>query len=590
MDSQNTFSQRIRKNRQKKLKFHLPTLVISVVITSILLGMVGHSLNETAINNARLQAESKLNALDRTITSCTTAAISLAELVTINGGAPADFDMIAANIYDESKPISSVQLAPGGVVTYVYPEQGNQAGKIDLFSDSQRKDEAIASKDSGKMMVAGPFTLKQGGFGMALRQPVYMKKGDVSSFWGFAIVIADMHEVLNECTFETLDKLHYPYELTAIVDEKEVFVSGEENVKDAECITQTIAGKQWNLYIAPPASSNALRVFWLLCIIMYFLDFALAAMASLIIDKNEANITDPLTGIRNRRGFDEALARMSEDKHLKRAYIIAIDLNNFKAFNDRYGHDAGDVLLKTLAEEMKNFVGRAGIVSRNGGDEFQMLFRNPDNSWMENLHDFFNRDHHFKADGKEYKYNISGGLAVYPDMGNDFLEIFKKADIAMYHAKMDHGERLALYDPSMKEEPRENSGFNFKDLAGGAPASVLIYKDDAEQEILYANRECLRLFECENMTDFMKFCNYSFRSLIFEEDRDWTLEAMKKQHADPVQRGYAYLSYRIRTLSGKGKQVMYIGRAINHEFYGNINYVLLWNEEDIALVQSSEED
>ena len=132
--------------------------------------------------NAMAYGQSKLNALFRAINTCTSVTEALADVIIIDQGEVVDFDTLA----------EAVQLAPDGVITYVYPEQGNEAGKINLFTDPDRKAEAYQAKRSGQTNVAGPFNLKQGGFGFAVRQPVYLKKGDTSTFWGFSIVICDM--------------------------------------------------------------------------------------------------------------------------------------------------------------------------------------------------------------------------------------------------------------------------------------------------------------------------------------------------------------------------------------------------------------
>lgn len=98
---------------------------------------------------------------------------------------------------------------------------------------------------------------------------------------------------------------------------------------------------------------------------------------------NVQRYQDGLTKLLNRWGFDVIMATAGEDTSLKKAALIAIDLNNFKSFNDIYGHDNGDVLLRTFAEELVKLVGKGGTVARNGGDEFQILLENPANHHIE---------------------------------------------------------------------------------------------------------------------------------------------------------------------------------------------------------------
>src|SRR5262249_53329051 len=84
---------------------------------------------------------------------------------------------------------------------------------------------------------------------------------------------------------------------------------------------------------------------------------------------------DPLLDILNRRGFERELARARA--HVKRygtqAVLLFIDLDGFKAVNDRYGHGVGDALLKAVARELVSHVRASDVVGRLGGDEFGVL-------------------------------------------------------------------------------------------------------------------------------------------------------------------------------------------------------------------------
>jgi diguanylate cyclase len=82
-------------------------------------------------------------------------------------------------------------------------------------------------------------------------------------------------------------------------------------------------------------------------------------------------ITDPLTSLVNRRGFDEALARC-----LGGVFCLSlIDLDHFKMFNDKHGHRAGDAALRHVAQTLRSYSPAADIVARYGGDEFVIIHR-----------------------------------------------------------------------------------------------------------------------------------------------------------------------------------------------------------------------
>jgi diguanylate cyclase (GGDEF)-like protein len=101
----------------------------------------------------------------------------------------------------------------------------------------------------------------------------------------------------------------------------------------------------------------------------------LAVARARVSDLEARADVDPLLDILNRRGFERELKRALS--HIKRygteAALVFIDLDGFKAVNDRYGHGAGDALLKTVARELVAHVRASDVVGRLGGDEFGVV-------------------------------------------------------------------------------------------------------------------------------------------------------------------------------------------------------------------------
>lgn len=184
----------------------------------------------------------------------------------------------------------------------------------------------------------------------------------------------------------------------------------------------------------------------------YLLDITMDEQEKKVL-RDKAN-RDPLTGLFNRGGFDLVMEGLQSDEDLRTAVLVNCDINSFKSFNDQYGHLVGDALLKDFAQEATALLG-GGIVSRNGGDEFQMFFKNPPAAWKDQLKKFFDADHHFLAAGTRYAYKVSGGIALYPDMGTNFVELYRAADTALYHAKSQRYVNMAVYEPDMISEPRQ---------------------------------------------------------------------------------------------------------------------------------------
>lgn len=122
------------------------------------------------------------------------------------------FNTIAKNLMSDS--IESVQLAPHGVVTDIYPAEGNEAGKIDLLHDKDRGEISCYARDNHTVITQGPFELKQGDYGIAVRNPVYLNdENGQEYFWGFTIVILRVPEIFSD-SISALSNFGYEYKLS----------------------------------------------------------------------------------------------------------------------------------------------------------------------------------------------------------------------------------------------------------------------------------------------------------------------------------------------------------------------------------------
>ena len=136
---------------------------------------------------------------------------ALKQLLISENGEIHQFDTIAGNLMTDS--IESVQLAPNGVVTDIYPAERNEAGKIDLLHDKDRKEISCYARDNHTIIAQGPFELKQGGYGIAVRNPVYLKdKSGQEYFWGFTIVILRVPDIFSD-TVSALSNFGYEYKI-----------------------------------------------------------------------------------------------------------------------------------------------------------------------------------------------------------------------------------------------------------------------------------------------------------------------------------------------------------------------------------------
>ena len=156
-------------------------------------------------------------------------------------------------------------------------------------------------------------------------------------------------------------------------------------------------------------------------------------------------------------------------------------------------------------------------------------------------------------------------------MGTDFKQLYIKADAALYHSKANRGcGRLSVFTDDMTQEVREQMGFNFSDLAGGMPAAVLIYRNDDERKVMYANRECLELFGCADMKEFLDLSGGSIRNLVHSSDAGWSELAMARQQAGAASGQRGYIICRAMANSGVEKTLIILSRKMEHEYFGEM--------------------
>jgi diguanylate cyclase len=151
---------------------------------------------------------------------------------------------------------------------------------------------------------------------------------------------------------------------------------------------------------------------------------------------------DRLTGVLNRDGFNEAVSDLPVDLPVA---LALVDIDDFKDLNDSFGHDAGDALLVQVARTLTGSLPDTAIVARHGGDEFLVLL--PDRSAESALILIEEVRAHLVAHPVEQgrSVTISAGVAARPPHGSTIDELLRAADQAMYRAKAEGRNRVAIY-------------------------------------------------------------------------------------------------------------------------------------------------
>jgi len=149
-------------------------------------------------------------------------------------------------------------------------------------------------------------------------------------------------------------------------------------------------------------------------------------------------LSDPLTGVLNRRGFErDASQRLSDSADDATGALLFVDLNDFKVINDSFGHEIGDQLLTIAAERIRKSLRSCDIIGRLGGDEFVALVPDVSEEVANQLARRLTNalEEPYLIEGKELDCASSIGLALYPENANTLTGLMREADQAMYRAK-----------------------------------------------------------------------------------------------------------------------------------------------------------
>lgn len=170
------------------------------------------------------------------------------------------------------------------------------------------------------------------------------------------------------------------------------------------------------------------------------------ALASRIRSLEKQSSTDSLTRLFNRRSFDQQILRlMALTKRQKRLLsLMVIDVDHFKQFNDRYGHDQGDLVLQRVADILSETARQSDYLFRYGGEEFVVLMPETDQkSAVEAANRMRQRVSRSQIEGSSV--TISIGVAVYDgNLELDAKELFRLADDALYRAKQSGRNRVEV--------------------------------------------------------------------------------------------------------------------------------------------------
>lgn len=163
------------------------------------------------------------------------------------------------------------------------------------------------------------------------------------------------------------------------------------------------------------------------------------------------SVTDPLTGLSNRRGMEKTLAQWAESEYA----VLFVDVDHFKKINDTYGHEVGDMVLQTISAQMRLNFRPHDLLCRIGGEEFLIFM--PDTS----LDDAFLAAERFRKSIESHpfkdvkKMTVSVGVA-HSSHSLNVEELIREADTALYHAKHAGRNSTVLAHSALSDIPDDH--------------------------------------------------------------------------------------------------------------------------------------
>ena len=254
-----------------------------------------------------------------------------------------------------------------------------------------------------------------------------------------------------ELTKDMLAKLDLPLDAPLDIEEFQVLENDEHAaIGDIKMLTVAVPGdERLNLAgllgVAYGASHNLSaqeeNVIRSILAVMVMVVGSSKALSRTLSELEYYSTHDPLTGLHNRRYFNEILEYEvgRSERHHHDFSILMLDLDDFKDINDTYGHPCGDAVLKRMAEGMQVTMRKGDLATRIGGDEFAILLtetgKNGALAVAEKLRTEL-RDTNFESpDGKSFHVTTSIGLVTYPEDAQNLQDLMASVDVGLYRAK-----------------------------------------------------------------------------------------------------------------------------------------------------------
>ena len=456
--------------------FSAQSIIVFIVTLSLCLTLISVMLfNRTQIENLmmeRLVFEKSIQIND-TLSRMLLRTHILSSLIVHNDGSTSEFAHWASFLIDDPA-ILNLLIAPGGIVSYIYPLEGNEALLgMDFFyqeavTDTSAPHESlllvVEAKETRQIVLGGPFLSIQGWEILVGRQAVFLENDDgTETFWGIVGITLKHPQALDGAGLADLTLMGFDYEIWRLspYDNERQIIRGSMMTHRRSMnyvdIPITIMNVEWYFRILTAQTWYRFPETWL----ALGVSIILSIMAAAIMQNYQAvkdlknklerlSITDSLTGVYNRRYFMESVSIQMDrvTRQNTESFIILFDLDYFKSVNDKYGHQSGDMVLKETALRVAAVLRPYDIFARYGGEEFILFAADIDKESVLRLAERIRLDlagNEINIKNSSITVTASFGIApAAPDYKLEDAIAF--ADKALYKAKDEGRNRVVFTD------------------------------------------------------------------------------------------------------------------------------------------------
>ena len=277
----------------KKIRVHCYIVGLIVFLTALIVGVfLLHNLEKDEKTTGKYMAQITEKRVRARLDQYSMLSALLGNYISAGENLDENtFSELAEKIPNEDGVIKAFELAPEGIVTDIYPKQGNEgAFGLDMLQEHERKKDAILARDSGKYTIGGPYQLKQGGTGALLFNPVYQdNNSEQDEFWGFVILVIDWERFIGEINLDYLSDADFCYRIWTYdrgSRDKIILAESQDNMPDniltVEC---AVPNNTWYFDIIPSEGWSP-RSYWIMCIVIsYVFSLLIATVFYLISSK-----------------------------------------------------------------------------------------------------------------------------------------------------------------------------------------------------------------------------------------------------------------------------------------------------------------